>query len=47
VAPRHQAEISADVAESPEAAGIINRRGESQIGELARPHVILPISLRY
>src|SRR6266851_3986553 len=35
MAPRHQAEVSADVAGSPEASGIINCRCEGKCGELA------------
>src|SRR6476660_6267714 len=34
MAPRHQTEISADVAGSPEASGIINCRCEGKGGEL-------------
>jgi hypothetical protein len=45
--PRHQTEISANVAGSPEASGVINGRCEGQCGELARSHVIMLISLHH
>jgi hypothetical protein len=47
IAPRHQTEISADVARSPEAPGIVNRGCEGECGELARSHVIILISLHH